>query len=100
MKIDKQGQQKVFTTDGNYCIDTPYNAQERMMAAFCFAGGFLGYEYWGVDWYMQNPFKWGMHKDRISAPAPESSGATAFRTATATSSTRAKHRPQRDFLFG
>lgn len=70
VKIDKQGQQKVFTTDGNYCIDTPYNAQERMMAAFCFAGGFLGYEYWGVDWYMQNPFKWGMHKDRISAPAP------------------------------
>ena len=69
-KIDKQGKQKVFTTDGNYCIDTPYNAQERMIAAFCFAGGFLGYEYWGVDWYMQNPFKWGMHKDRISTPAP------------------------------
>lgn len=70
VKIDAQGQKKVFTTDGNYCIDTPYNAQERIMAAFCFAGGFLGYEYWGVDWYMQNPFKWGMHKDRISAPAP------------------------------
>ncbi len=69
-KIDAQGKYKVFTTDGNYCIDTPYNAQERIMAAFCFAGGFLGYEYWGVDWYMQNPFKWGMHKDRISSPIP------------------------------
>lgn len=69
-KIDKQGKLKVFTTDGNYCIDTPYNAQERIMAAFCYAGGFLGYEYWGVDWYMQNPFKWGMHKDRISSPIP------------------------------
>nr|MBQ6534255.1 DUF4091 domain-containing protein [Opitutales bacterium] len=69
-KIDKQRQKKIFTTDGNYCIDTPYNAQERIMAAFCFAGGFLGYEYWGVDWYMQNPFIWGMHKDRLSTPIP------------------------------
>ncbi len=70
VKIDAQKQKKVFTTDGNYCIDTPYNAQERMMAAFCYAGGFLGYEYWGVDWYMRNPFKWGFHKDRISSPVP------------------------------
>jgi len=69
-KIDRQKQKKIFTTDGNYCIDTPYNAQERIMAAFCFAGGFLGYEYWGVDWYMQNPFIWGMHKDRLSTPVP------------------------------
>lgn len=69
-KNRQTGKLKVFITDGNYCIDTPYNAQERIMAAFCYAGGFLGYEYWGVDWYMQNPFKWGMHKDRISSPIP------------------------------
>lgn len=70
VKIDKQKQRKIFTTDGNYCIDTPYNAQERIMAAFCYAGGFLGYEYWGVDWHMRNHLKWGFHMDRISSPVP------------------------------
>ena len=70
VKIDKQKKHKVFTTDGNYCIDTPYNAQERLMSAFCYAGGFLGYEYWGVDWHMRNHIKWGFHKDRISSPVP------------------------------
>jgi hypothetical protein len=69
-KIDKQKKQKIFTTDGNYCIDTPYNAQERLMAAFCYAGGFLGYEYWGVDWHMRNHLIWGFHKDRLSTPEP------------------------------
>ena len=67
---DKQKKHKVFTTDGNYCIDTPYNAQERLMSAFCYADGFLGYEYWGVDWHMRNHLKWGFHKDRISSPVP------------------------------
>ncbi|MBE6412450.1 MAG: DUF4091 domain-containing protein [Opitutales bacterium] len=69
-KITKQKKYKVFTTDGNYCIDTPYNAQERIMAAFCYAGGFLGYEYWGVDWHMRNHLIWGIHKDRLSTPVP------------------------------
>ena len=68
--IDSRKEKKLFTTDGNYCINTPYCAQERIMSIFCFAGGFEGYEYWGVDWYTRNPFKWGMHYDRISAPAP------------------------------
>ena len=69
-KITKQKKHKIFTTDGNYCIDTPYNAQERIMAAFCYAGGFLGYEYWGVDWHMRNHLIWGFHKDRLSSPVP------------------------------
>lgn len=61
---------KIFTTDGNYCIDTPYNAQERIMSIYCYAGGFAAYEYWGVLWNTQNPFKWAMHKDRISDSDP------------------------------
>ncbi len=62
---------KIFTTDGNYCIDTPYNAQERIISLYCFAGGFTAYEYWGVLWNTQNPFKWAIHKDRISDSDPE-----------------------------
>ncbi|MBQ6533860.1 MAG: DUF4091 domain-containing protein, partial [Opitutales bacterium] len=61
---------KIFTTDGNYCIDTPYNAQERIMSIYCYAGGFAAYEYWGVLWNTQNPFKWAVHKDRISDSDP------------------------------
>ncbi len=61
---------KIFTTDGNYCIDTPYNAQERIMSLYCYAGGFAAYEYWGVLWNTQNPFKWAVHKDRISDSDP------------------------------
>ena len=69
-KIEKRGEEKAFTTDGNYCINTPYCAQERLIPLYCFAGGFIAHEYWGVDWYTRNPFKWGFHYDRISAPSP------------------------------
>ena len=61
---------KIFTTDGNYCIDTPFNAQERIISLYCYAGGFVAYEYWGLLWNTQNPFKWGMHRDRISDSDP------------------------------
>lgn len=69
-KIEKRGEEKAFTTDGNYCINTPYCAQERLIPLYCFAGGFIAHEYWGVDWYTRNPFKWGFHYDRISSPSP------------------------------
>ena len=77
-EINKRGEKKLFTTDGNYCINTPYCAQERIMSIFCYAGGFEGYEYWGVDWYTRNPFKWGMHYDRISFPAPDVRNRTRY----------------------
>lgn len=69
-KIEKRGEEKAFTTDGNYCINTPYCAQERLIPLYCFAGGFIAHEYWGVDWYTRDPFKWGFHYDRISSPSP------------------------------
>ncbi len=70
-ELNKQkNKMKIFTTDGNYCIDTPYNAQERIMSLYCYAGGFVAYEYWGLLWNTQNPFKWGMHRDRISDSDP------------------------------
>lgn len=40
------------------------------MSIYCYAGGFAAYEYWGVLWNTQNPFKWAMHKDRISDSDP------------------------------
>ena len=70
-ELDKQKNKlKIFTTDGNYCIDTPFNAQERIMSLYCYAGGFVAYEYWGTLWNTQNPFKWAVHKDRISDSDP------------------------------
>ncbi|MGI5923388.1 MAG: DUF4091 domain-containing protein [Lentisphaeria bacterium] len=60
----------LVTTDGQFCLDTPYNALERLMPLFCHVHGFRGYEFWGVDWHMRNPFKWGFHRDRISHVLP------------------------------
>lgn len=60
----------LITTDGQFCIDTPYNALERLMPLFCHVYGFRGYEFWGVDWHMRNPFKWAFHRDRISNVLP------------------------------
>ncbi|MBE6414336.1 MAG: DUF4091 domain-containing protein [Verrucomicrobiaceae bacterium] len=67
---NQKNKMKIFTTDGNYCIDTPFNAQERIISLYCYAGGFVAYEYWGLLWNTQNPFKWGMHRDRISDSDP------------------------------
>lgn len=77
-KIEKRGEEKVFTTDGNYCINTPYCAQERLIPLYCFAGGFIAHEYWGADWYTRNPFKWGFHYDRISSPSPSVRNRTRY----------------------
>lgn len=68
--IKKNGSTFLFTTDGQFCIDTPYNALERMMPLYCYIYGALGYEFWGADWYTRNPFIWGSHKDRISNIKP------------------------------
>lgn len=51
----------ITTTDGQMCLDTPYNAIERLLPLFCFKYKISGYEFWGVDWYTWDPLEWGTH---------------------------------------
>jgi hypothetical protein len=49
----KAGDKLVFTTDGQQALDTPYLATERLLPAYCFKYGVMGYEFWGVSrWAM------------------------------------------------
>lgn len=50
-----------FTTDGQQCLDTPYAGTERMLAWYCFKYGVQGFEFWGVNWYTYDPWKFGWH---------------------------------------
>ena len=51
----------ITTTDGQMCLDTPYNAMERLLPLYCFKYKISGYEFWGVDWYTWDPLEWGTH---------------------------------------
>lgn len=60
----------MITTDGQMCLDTPYNALERLLPLFAWKYGTLGYEFWGADWLTRNPFEWGIHKVHSQADTP------------------------------
>lgn len=58
----KEGDRFWFTTDGQMCLDTPYLAIERLLPWFCMKYGVDGYEFWGVSWWTNDPWKYGWHK--------------------------------------
>jgi hypothetical protein len=51
-----------FTTDGQMCTDTPYCAVERLLPHYCFHHGVEAYEFWGVAWLTNDPYRYGWHK--------------------------------------
>lgn len=59
-----------FTMDGHFCLDTEYNAAERMLPLFCYKYGAELYEFWGADWFTRNPFEWGQHDVTLEHSAP------------------------------
>ncbi|MDO4571083.1 MAG: DUF4091 domain-containing protein [Planctomycetia bacterium] len=50
-----------WTTDGQMCTDTPYCATERLLPYWCVKYGADAYEFWGVSWYTQDPYRFGWH---------------------------------------
>ncbi|MBN2294323.1 MAG: DUF4091 domain-containing protein, partial [Pirellulales bacterium] len=69
-KIQAAGDTVWFTTDGQMCLDTPYCAVERMMPHYCFEYGAEAYEFWGVSWLTQDPYKYGWHRYISQTTAP------------------------------
>jgi hypothetical protein len=59
-----------YTTDGNFCTETPYLAIERLLPWFGFKYGAQAYEFWGVNWLTLNPFKYGWHNYIYESQAP------------------------------
>jgi len=55
------GDQILFTTDGQMCIDTPWCAVERLLPSYAFKYGSLGYEFWGMSWWTYDPWDYGWH---------------------------------------
>ncbi|MCQ2393706.1 MAG: DUF4091 domain-containing protein [Kiritimatiellae bacterium] len=55
------GQHLWFTTDGQFCLDTPYCAVERLLPHYCVAFQAEAYEFWGATWLTYNPWKFGWH---------------------------------------
>lgn len=60
-KIVSGGKSFWFTTDGQFCIDTPYCAVERLMPLYCAVYGAEAYENWGSNWHTFNPWESGCH---------------------------------------
>jgi hypothetical protein len=60
-RLKASGAQLWFTTDGHFCIDTPYLAMERLLPYLCFRYGVSGYEFWGVSWWTYDPWEFGWH---------------------------------------
>jgi hypothetical protein len=60
-QIKAHGSRLWFTTDGMLCLDTPYNAIERLLPYYCFKYGADAYEFWGVGWLTYDPYKYGSH---------------------------------------
>ena len=69
-KIKDAGHEILTTTDGQFVLDNPYNALERILPLYCYKYGFIGYEFWGADWYTLNPLKWGIHRDIAQSDTP------------------------------
>lgn len=68
--IKNSGAELLITTDGQQCLDTPYNAIERLLPLYAWKYNALGYEFWGADWLTLNPFEWGIHKPHFQSGAP------------------------------
>ncbi|MCR4576110.1 MAG: DUF4091 domain-containing protein [Lentisphaeria bacterium] len=64
------GAEFLITTDGQMCIDTPYNAIERLLPLYAWKHGLLGYEYWGADWFTHDPLEWGIHTVHFESDRP------------------------------
>jgi hypothetical protein len=60
-EIKQHGSKIWFTTDGMLCLDTPYNAIERLLPYYCFKYGADAYEFWGVAWLTYNPYHRASH---------------------------------------
>ena len=60
-QIKADGSHIWFTTDGMHCLDTPYNAIERLLPYYCFKYGADAYEFWGISWLTYDPYKYGSH---------------------------------------
>lgn len=56
------GERLWFTTDGQMCTDTPFNAVERLLPHYCFKYGADAYEFWGVSWFTYDPWRFGWHR--------------------------------------
>jgi hypothetical protein len=57
----KAGDHFWFTTDGTFCLDTPYSSVERLYPYYCFKYNVTAYEFWGGTWWTYDPFKYGWH---------------------------------------
>jgi hypothetical protein len=69
-KIVKSGGRIWYTTDGNFCTETPYMALERLLPWFGYKYGAQAYEFWGVNWLTYNPFRYGWHSYIFESQAP------------------------------
>jgi hypothetical protein len=70
-EILNSGERIIFTTDGRFCTDTPYNAIERMLPHYAFKYGAEAYEFWGLNFYSFNPFQYSWHRFRFTKSAPD-----------------------------
>jgi len=68
--ITRSGGRIWYTTDGNFCTETPYLALERLLPWFGYKYGAEAYEFWGVNWLTYNPFKYGWHSYIFESQAP------------------------------
>jgi hypothetical protein len=69
-KIKRSGGRIWYTTDGNFCTETPYMAIERLLPWFGYKYGAEAYEFWGVNWLTYNPYKYGWHSYIFESQAP------------------------------
>lgn len=60
-KIRDSGGRIWWTTDGQMCLDAPYNAVERLLPYACVARGAEAYEFWGATWHTCDPFDSASH---------------------------------------
>ena len=60
-KIRAAGSRIWWTTDGQMCLDAPYNAVERLLPYTCVARGAELYEFWGATWHTCDPFESASH---------------------------------------
>ena len=60
-KIRDAGGRIWWTTDGQMCLDAPYNAVERLLPYSCVARGAEAYEFWGATWHTCDPFDSASH---------------------------------------
>jgi Glycoside hydrolase 123, catalytic domain/Glycoside hydrolase 123 N-terminal domain len=69
-QITRSGGRIWYTTDGNFCTETPYLALERLLPWFGYKYGAEAYEFWGVNWLTYNPYEYGWHSYIFESQAP------------------------------